>query len=135
MPKFFSDNMVLQRERPIRVWGHASKNELVTVRFAEAEVSAKADRTGRWEAVLPAMSADTTPREMTVAGRDNELRFTNVVVGDVWLCSGQSNMEWRLDPTTGCETEIVSSANPDIRLLSVGDKIAFEEQEDIDSGQ
>lgn len=77
MPKFFSDNMVLQRERPIRVWGHASKNELVTVRFAEAEVSAKADRTGRWEAVLPAMSADTTPREMTVAGRDNELRFTN----------------------------------------------------------
>ena len=50
MPKFFSDNMVLQRERPIRVWGHASKNELVTVRFAEAEVSAKADRTGRWEA-------------------------------------------------------------------------------------
>lgn len=135
MPKFFSDNMVLQRERPIRVWGHASKNELVTVRFAEAEVSAKADRTGRWEAVLPAMSADTTPREMTVAGRDNELRFTNVVVGDVWLCSGQSNMEWRLDPTTGCETEIASSANPDIRLLSVGDKIAFEEQEDIDSGQ
>ena len=135
MPKFFSDNMVLQRERPIRVWGHASKNEPVTVRFAGAEASAKADRTGRWEAVLPAMEADATPREMTVAGRTDTVRFTNVVVGDVWLCSGQSNMEWRLDPTTGCEAEIASSANPNIRLLSVGDKIAFEEQEDIDSGQ
>ena len=101
MPKFFSDNMVLQRERPIRVWGHASKNELVTVRFAGAEASAKADRTGRWEAVLPAMEADATPREMTVAGRTATVRFTNVVAGDVWLCSRQSTVEWRLDPTTG----------------------------------
>ena len=135
MPKFFGDNMVLQRERPIRVWGRAAKGETVTVRFAGTEVSTRADRTGRWEATLPAMEADATPREMTVAGRGGELRFANVVVGDVWLCSGQSNMEWRLDPTTGCEAEIAASANPNIRLLSVGDKIAFEEQEDIESGQ
>ena len=81
------------------------------------------------------MAADTTPREMTVTGRADTVRFTNVVVGDVWLCSGQSNMEWRLDPTTDCEAEIAASANPNIRLLSVGDKIAFEEQDDIDSGR
>ncbi len=134
MPKFFGNHMVLQRECPIRVWGSASKGETVTVRFAGVEATAQADRSGRWTATLPALAADATPREMTVAGRDNALRFTNVVVGDVWLCSGQSNMEWRLFPTTGCEAEIAASANPNIRLLSVGDKIAFEEQEDIDSG-
>ena len=135
MPKFFSDNMVLQRERPIRIWGRAANGESVTVRFAGSEVSVQTDRTGRWEATLPAMAADATPREMTVTGRADTVRFTNVVVGDVWLCSGQSNMEWRLDPTTDCEAEIAASANPNIRLLSVGDKIAFEEQDDIDSGR
>jgi len=135
MPKFFSDNMVLQRERPIRIWGRAARGETVVVRFAGTEVSTNADRSGRWEAELPALKADAAPREMLVAGRTDTLRFGNVVVGDVWLCSGQSNMEWRLDPTTGCEAEIAASANPNIRLLSVGDKIAFEELEDIDSGQ
>lgn len=135
LPRFFSDNMVLQREQPIRIWGRAAKGESVTVRFAGAEVSTKADRSGRWEVALPAMEADATPREMTVSGRDGERRFSNVVVGDVWLCSGQSNMEWRLDPTTDCKAEIAASANPNIRLLSVGHKVAFEEQEDIDSGQ
>lgn len=135
MPKFFSDNMVLQRGRPVRVWGEAAKGETVTVRFAGAEVSTRADRTGHWEATLPAMEADATPRELSVSGRGSELRFGNVVVGDVWLCSGQSNMEWRLDPTTGCEAEIAASANPNLRLLSVGDKIAFEEQSDIESGE
>ena len=89
MPKFFGDHMVLQRECPIRVWGSASKGETVTVRFAGVEATAQADRSGRWTATLPALAADATPREMTVAGRDNALRFTNVVVGDVWLCSGQ----------------------------------------------
>lgn len=134
MPRFFSDNMVLQRERPIRLWGRAAKGETVTVRFAGAETAVRADRTGRWTAELPAMEADATPRELTVAGRGNELRFSNVLVGDVWLCSGQSNMEWRLYPTDGCEAEIAASANPAIRLLSVGDRIAFEEQDDIVSG-
>jgi len=135
LPKFFSDNMVLQREQPIRIWGRAGKGETVTVRFHGAERMATADRSGRWEAVLPALESDASPHEMLVAGRTDTLRFENVVVGDVWLCSGQSNMEWRLDPTTGCEAEIAASANPNIRLLSVGDKIAFEEQDDIDSGQ
>lgn len=134
MPRLFGDNMVLQRERPIRIWGRAAKNESVTVRFAGAEVLTKADRAGRWSAELPAMEADATPRILTVTGRDSERRFDNVVVGDVWLCSGQSNMEWRLDPTTNCEEEIAGAENPHLRLLSVGDRIAFEEQEDIESG-
>ncbi len=134
MPKFFGDHMVLQRGQPIRVWGRAAKNEAVTVRFGGAEAVVRADRTGRWAVELPAMEADAAGREMIVAGRDSELRFDDVLVGDVWLCCGQSNMEWPLDPTIGCEEEIASSANPNIRLLTVGRRIAFEEQEDIESG-
>lgn len=61
MPKFFSDNMVLQRERPIRIWGRSVNGESVTVRFAGSEVSVQADRTGRWEATLPAMAARRDP--------------------------------------------------------------------------
>lgn len=135
MPRFFSDNMVLQREQPIRLWGTASKGERITVSFGGSSAVVRADRSGRWEAMLPAMEADATPRELIVAGRSNRLRFENVLVGDVWLCSGQSNMEWRLDPTTGCQEEIAASADPEIRLLSVGDKIAFDEQGDIVSGE
>lgn len=134
MPRFFSDNMVLQRELPVRIWGTASKGERITVSFGGSEVATTADRSGRWQAMLPAMEADSTPQVLIVAGRDNQLRFENVLIGDVWLCSGQSNMEWRLDPTIGCKQEIAASANAEIRLLSVGDKIAFEEQDDIVSG-
>ena len=134
MPRFFSDNMVLQREQPIRIWGKAARGERVRVQFNGAEAVAKADRAGRWEAVLPAMAAESEPRTMIVTGRDHTLRFENVLVGDVWLCSGQSNMEWRLDLTAGYEEELAVLANPNIRLLSVGDKIAFEEQEDINDG-
>lgn len=135
MPRFFSDNMVLQRELPIRLWGTASKGERITVSFGGSSAVVRADRSGRWQATLPAMEADATPRELIVAGRSNELRFGNVLIGDVWLCSGQSNMEWRLDPTIGCREEIATSANAEIRLLSVGDKIAFDEQADIVSGE
>ena len=134
MPRFFSDNMVLQREQPIRIWGKAARGERVRVQFNGAEAVAKADRAGRWEAVLPAMAAESEPRTMIVTGRDHTLRFENVLVGDVWLCSGQSNMEWRLDLTAGYEEELAVLANPNIRLLSVGDKIAFEEQGDINDG-
>lgn len=118
MPKFFSDNMVLQRERPIRIWGWASRNESVSVLFNGTQVSAGANRMGRWQVELPAMPHGG-PYEMIIRGSRSEIRFTNILLGDVWLCSGQSNMEWPLDPTTGCEEEIAASANPNLRLLTV----------------
>lgn len=133
MPKFFSDNMVLQRDMPIRIWGHAAKNEPVTVRFNGAEQSVAADRTGRWVVVFDAM-AYGGPYEMIIKGRNNEIRFDNVLVGDVWLCSGQSNMEWTLDPTAGCEAEIAASANSKMRLLTVEKVVRYEEEDDIKGG-
>lgn len=133
MPKFFSDNMVIQRDIPIRIWGHAAKNEIVTVRFNAVERSAVADCSGRWEITLDAM-AYGGPYELLVTGENNEIRFGNVLIGDVWLCSGQSNMEWALDLTTGCEEEIEASANPKMRLLTVEKVVRYEEEEDIKGG-
>ena len=133
MPKFFSDNMVLQRERPIRIWGWASRNESVSVLFNGTQVSAGANRMGRWQVELPAMPHGG-PYEMIIRGSRSEIRFTNILLGDVWLCSGQSNMEWPLDPTTGCEEEIAASANPNLRLLTVEKAVSPDEMEDLKGG-
>ena len=133
MPKFFSDNMVLQRERPIRIWGWASRNESVSVLFNGTQVSAGTNRMGRWQVELPAMPHGG-PYEMIIRGSRREIRFTNILLGDVWLCSGQSNMEWPLDPTTGCEEEIAASANPNLRLLTVEKAVSPDEMEDLKGG-
>lgn len=133
MPKFFSDNMVLQRERPIRIWGWASRNESVSVLFNGTQVSAGANRMGRWQVELPAMPHGG-PYEMIIRGSRSEIRFTNILLGDVWLCSGQSNMEWPLDLTTGCEEEIAASANPNLRLLTVEKAVSPDEMEDLKGG-
>ena len=95
----FADHAVLQREKPVRIWGRAAPGERVTVRFGGATAAAVADSNGRWIAELPAMPADAAGRELVVSGR-NTLRVRDVVVGELWLCSGQSNMEFRMfDPT------------------------------------
>lgn len=88
----FGDSMVLQREKPVAVWGTADPGEGVTVSFAGKQVSAKADAAGAWKVHLPAMPASTENRVLTVQGK-NTITVKNVLVGEVWLCSGQSNME------------------------------------------
>lgn len=92
LPKIFGDNMVLQRGTNVPVWGSAAPGEEVSVRFAGQEKRAKAGAEGNWRVSLAPLQASAEPREMLVAGT-NTLRLTNVLVGEVWLCSGQSNME------------------------------------------
>ena len=88
LPSVLSDGMVLQRERPIKIWGTAEPGEDVVVTFKRKKYTAKTDENGRWVVILPAMKAGG-PYEMTV----NEVIVKDILVGDVWLCSGQSNME------------------------------------------
>jgi sialate O-acetylesterase len=95
MPRIISDHMLLQRNQPVKIWGWADKGEKVTVAFIDQKVSVRAGKDGRWEVALEPMEAGG-PYVLTVRGKDNSLVRKDVLVGDVWICSGQSNMEFAL---------------------------------------
>ncbi|HEV8543538.1 MAG TPA: sialate O-acetylesterase, partial [Verrucomicrobiae bacterium] len=128
VPHVFSDNMVLQRDQPIAVWGSAGEGEEITVRLNNSEAKTEA-RNGKWKVNLPKQKAGG-PHELIVRGK-NELRFQNVLVGEVWICSGQSNMEWPLRAAFEAEQAIEHSENPKIRLLTVPKLKANQPVDDI----
>ncbi len=118
MPNIFSSNMVLQREKDVPVWGWASPGEKVSVEFREQKLETTADASGKWQAKFNPMSAGG-PFKMEVSGNHNKLVFENVMVGEVWLCSGQSNMQWPVKKALNPELEISNASHPEIRLFSV----------------
>ena len=132
LPKIFSNNMVLQRNMDIPVWGNASPHEKVMVSLNGASVSGQAGDDGAWKLLLPAMKAGG-PDEMHVKG-DNEVVFNNVMIGDVWFASGQSNMEFRLKQANNAEQEIAAANFPKIRLFDVPNRVADHPKKDIESG-
>src|SRR6185369_9579901 len=99
LPAIISDNMVLQQQTKVRIWGTANPGERVTVTLQQKSSHAVADKQGHWETSQDTGKAGG-PFELTVKG-DNLLTIKNVLIGEVWLCSGQSNMEWPLINTTG----------------------------------
>lgn len=114
----FQDHAVLQRGKPISVWGQAAPGAALTVRLGGASVSATADAEGRWRASLPAMTAGG-PYALTVSGQGASQTVSDLLIGDVWLCSGQSNMEFGLRQVTNADTEVANSSDPNLRLLLV----------------
>lgn len=115
----FQNHAVLQRDRPIAVWGHAAAGDRVTVSLAGATVRATADAQGRWNAVLPPLSAGG-PYVLVAQSSSGTRRSANdVLVGDVFLCSGQSNMELQVSRAGDSQAEINNSANNTIRMLKV----------------
>ena len=117
LPHVLGSNMVVQRDVPVPVWGWAEPGEAVTVTLGESEVAATADADGRWTVTLPAMDPGG-PHKITVSGK-NTIELTNVLVGEVWFCSGQSNMAWALATTKNARDEIAAADYPDIRLFHV----------------
>jgi sialate O-acetylesterase len=117
LPAIFGSNMVLQRDQQIPVWGFSSPRESVTVVFNGAVKRTVGDENGRWSVVLDAMS-DGGPFDMTVSGT-NSIELRNILIGEVWICSGQSNMTMELKKTTGADEVIAASANPRLRLFTV----------------
>ena len=91
--QIFSDGMVLQREHNIPVWGKAESNTLVSVKILNNTISSSADSSGEWLITIPAMSAGGRLQTMTITSGAQSISIINVYVGDVWLASGQSNME------------------------------------------
>lgn len=128
LPSVFSDHMVLQREKPIAVWGWADDGEKVTVQLGKEEVSTEA-KAGKWKVFLSPMKAGG-PHKLKVQGK-NQLELDDVLVGEVWLASGQSNMEWPLRLSFEPQEAIAKSANKKIRLLTVPKLKANEPAQDI----
>ncbi len=130
LPHIFGDNMVLQREKPVPVWGTAAPGEKIVVGFDGQSKSCTAGSGGQWTVTLDPLKASATPLEMTVSGA-NALKFKNVLVGEVWLCSGQSNMEkpFGVAPTSTdirpspippeSLPELAAANYPEIRILDV----------------
>lgn len=115
--QLFADNMVLQQGKPVPVWGWAAAGEDVTVDFLGQSVGTKAGADGEWMVQLNPLKAGG-PFSFTVNGQ-NEIVLTNVLVGEVWICSGQSNMEWPLSRSFESADDIASSVNPQLRLFQV----------------
>ena len=125
----FGDHMVLQREMRVPVWGTADPGEKVTVTLADRTAIAVASAEGRWKLSLPPMRAGG-PFTMTVTGK-NTVSITAVLVGEVWLCSGQSNMEFTLDRATGGIDEAAAANDPQLRMLTVGGKLAYQPEQSV----
>jgi sialate O-acetylesterase len=130
LPKVFASHMVLQRDLPLNVWGWGQPGETVTVRIASASVQAKANDRGEWKTTLPAMKAGG-PHTLTVSG-SSTVTFEDVLVGEVWVCSGQSNMEMGVGVSRDAATEIAAANYPQIRLLMVPNRWTPEPQKDMD---
>lgn len=113
----FTDHAVLQRDAPIPVWGEARPGEAITVALGDTQAKVQADAAGRWSARLAARPAGG-PYTLTVRGAGGESQTVgDVLIGDVWLCSGQSNMTFPLRHATNAEAELAKAANDQIRLI------------------
>ena len=120
LPKVFGSHMVLQREMPLTIWGWAQPNETVTVTLGPATAQAQANEHGEWKAMLPAMKAGG-PFTLKVSG-SSTVEFEDVMIGEVWLCSGQSNMELGIGMAQDAQKEIAGANHPGLRLLLVAHK-------------
>lgn len=118
LPAIFTDGMVLQRDKPIRVWGKAEPGELIGVKIGGNAGVANADKKGRWSTVLQPLPLQKAPLDLVVRGKD-EAVVHNVVVGDVWLCAGESNMKLPYKLVDATEKDTSDLNHSDIRLLKV----------------
>lgn len=130
MPSVFGDHMVLQQEAGLPVWGTADAGEKVTVTVGNKSASATAGADGKWMVKLSPLPAESAPVTMTVAGK-NTLTFSDVLVGDVWVCSGQSNMEFGLKQAHNAQDEVPKASDPQLRLFHVPKKSTLDPQTDV----
>jgi sialate O-acetylesterase len=135
LPKIFGDNMVLQRNRSIPLWGWADPNEKITIQFNHQTKSVTTDKNGNWKIDLDKES-EGGPFQLIVKG-NNTVTFSNVLVGEVWICSGQSNMEMPIEgwgKVNNYEQEIAAANYPEIRHIKIPNTINTVPQKDISDG-
>lgn len=132
LPKIFGDNMVLQRDRAIVVWGWASAKEKITVQLNKQTKTVSAGKDGQWKVSLSAEAAGG-PYQLVVKGK-NTITLSNVLIGDVWICSGQSNMEWVVRNSNNAAEEIKQAQYPAIRHFKVPNTVASTPKNDLPDG-
>ena len=133
LPAIFGDHMVLQQSATMPVWGKATPGEKVTVTVGSSTASAITGTDGRWRVDLTPLNASKDPVTMTVTG-SNTLTFSDVLVGDVWVCSGQSNMEYGINSTTKAKEDIPKANRPMLRLFMVQKTFSFTPLDGIATG-
>lgn len=129
LPNIFGEGMILQRDMPITIWGWAEKNEKITVSFHQQTKTTKAGKDGRWLLKLLPETAGG-PFILKVDGKTS-ISFGNILVGDIWLCSGQSNMEWPVKESKDSKKEIAASANDQIRHFTVAKAVSSKPLDDV----
>ena len=132
--KLFGDHLVLQRNQELPVWGWSNKKTKVTVNFNGQSVSTRVDEQGNWKVVLKPMAAGG-PYTMKVSSGKEHLVYNDIMLGEVWLCSGQSNMELHLRDALGYRAEQKNAAQMPIRQFKVPNKMSLEPEKDIANGQ
>ncbi len=134
LPRLFADGMVVQRAQPVRVWGEAAPGARVHVTFAGREAAAQAAADGRWSLALPAQTAGG-PHVMRIDDGKQPRVLRDVLVGDVWLASGQSNMEWPIAQSANPETEAARATDPQIRHFKIPKSWSGEPQAQLEGGE
>ena len=127
----FGEHMVVQRDRALPVWGWAKPGESVRVSFRGRTAAAMAAADGRWQVSLPAMTAGG-PDALVVSG-STTITLNDVLVGDVWLCSGQSNMEWTVGQSQHAAREIASANQSTIRHLKLNHRASFRPEDEVEA--
>lgn len=115
----FQSNMVIQRGKPVNVWGWSVPGDKVTVTFAGKAAAGVAGKDRRWQATLPAMEASAKPAVMTINARGGKVTLENILIGDVWVLGGQSNMQWGIGAANEGNLEVASANFPNIRMLTI----------------
>lgn len=141
LPSVFSDHMVLQRERPVPVWGKADPGATVTVEFSGQKKTAVTSDHGKWRVTLDPMTANSSPQMMSVSSSldTRHLSFSDVLIGEVWFCAGQSNMQMPMKgwppkcPLDNTASEIAAADHPEIRLYNAPMKFSAVPEEAIDA--
>ncbi len=133
MACIFTDHMVLQRDQPLPVWGWAAPGRAVTVEVGPHSARTRTNAEGRWRLTLPSLESGKGPLTMTVKAGDETIRLTDILVGEVWLCSGQSNMEMTVHESADGKAEVKAANHPNIRLFNISRPAAMasDPQDDV----
>ena len=132
LPRFFSDHMILQREREAMIRGTADPNADVTISFKGATATAKADSEGKWRAAIATGAADATGAPLVITSRTEKVELRDVLVGEVWFASGQSNMFFTMDRVSEYAEVIAATNLPSLRFFNAPLVTAIGPQDDIE---